>query len=225
MAIGKIHGRIKQYLHKFWKSSLLIAAIGIFFLTPLRNLLDRDFLSAYLQGLGMWTVPLYIATYILVTVLGLPITIHTLTGGAIFGLVWGTIWSILAATVGAVGAFWLTRSLFQDWAIAKFSSHKLLQKMNRAFDRNPVNLVLMLRFAPIAPFNLVNFLLALTPIDLHTYTLATAIGIIPGTIAYTWLGFSGKTALQQGDWLEFSLASAFLVLLSLTPLWFDRSRS
>jgi uncharacterized membrane protein YdjX (TVP38/TMEM64 family) len=209
-----------KYMRKYTKVILLIGIFAIFFLTPLRGLLDREILSSYLQTLGIWTVPLFVLTYVLVTILGLPITIHTLTGGVIFGLAWGTIWSTIAATLGAIGAFCITRYLFKDWAISKFGQHKLLGKLNRSLDRNPFYLVLSLRFAPIAPFNLINFLLALTPIEIETYSLATLIGVIPGTIAYTWLGYSGKMAFQDNDLLQFVLASCLLVILSLLPLWF-----
>jgi uncharacterized membrane protein YdjX (TVP38/TMEM64 family) len=200
----------------------ILGAIAIFFATPLRDLLNQEILSTYLRQLGIWAVPLFIATYILVTVLGLPITIHTLTGGVVFGLFWGTVWSTIAATFGAMAAFGCTRYLFRDWAMGKFGAHRLLQRWNTAIAKDPFNLVLSLRFAPIAPFNLVNFLLALTPIDLRTYSSATFLGVIPGTIAYTWLGFSGKTALQEQDYLQFILASLLLVLLSLLPLWWKR---
>ncbi|WP_293126983.1 TVP38/TMEM64 family protein [Okeania sp. SIO1I7] len=124
--------------------------------------------------------------------------------------------------MGAVGAFCLTRYLFQDWAKSKFGQHKLLRKWHQALNSNPFSLVLSLRFAPIAPFNIINFLLALTLIDLKIYTIATSIGVIPGTIAYTWLGASGKTALQGSDASSFIFASIFLVLLSVSPLLFKR---
>jgi uncharacterized membrane protein YdjX (TVP38/TMEM64 family) len=156
--------------------------------------------------------------------LGLPITIHTLAGGVVFGLVWGTIWSTLAATLGAIAALVVTRYVFKDWATATFGTHKLLARFERSIDQNPFNLVLTLRFAPIAPFNLINFLLALTAIDLKVYSFATFIGVIPGTIAYTWLVFSGKAALQGSDRLQFVLASIFLVLLSVLPLAMKRWR-
>jgi uncharacterized membrane protein YdjX (TVP38/TMEM64 family) len=232
--------KLKQQIQKYFKLILLVGAILLFFTTPARNLLDREILSDSLQKLGIWAVPAFISTYVLVAVLGLPITVHTLAGGFVFGLAWGTVWSTLSATLGAVGAFYLTRYVFQDWAIANFGRHKLLAKFNRAFasidespnrstatdreDRNSFNLILALRLAPIAPFNLINFLLALTPINLKIYTFATFIGVIPGTIAYTWLGSAGKTALQDGDRLQFGFAAIFLVFLSLLPLWLKRWR-
>lgn len=213
-----ISPRFQQLL----KVLLILGAISIFFTTPLRNLLNQEILTTYLQKLGIWAVPLFVATYILVTVLGLPITIHTLTGGVVFGLLWGTLWSTIAATLGTMAAFSCTRYLFRDWAMARLSTHHLLQRWNIAISKDPFNLVLSLRFVPIAPFNLVNFLLALTTIDLQTYSFATFWGVIPGTIAYTWLGRSGKTALQEKDYLQFILASLFLVVLSLVPLWRKR---
>ncbi|WP_222596564.1 TVP38/TMEM64 family protein [Dulcicalothrix desertica] len=96
---------------------------------------------------------------------------------------------------------------------------------HQALERNPFSLVLSLRFAPIAPFNIINFLLALTTINLKIYTLATLIGVIPGTIAYTWLGASGKTALQRRDASSFIFASVFLVLLSVSPCYFNAGGS
>jgi uncharacterized membrane protein YdjX (TVP38/TMEM64 family) len=233
----QIGSRLSQQVRKYFKIILLISAIVLFFVTPARQLLDRDILSQQLQALGIWTVPAFVVTYILLAVLGLPITVHTLVGGYIFGLVWGTIWSAIAAELGAIGAFYLTRYVFEDWGIANFSEHKILKKFNRAFatysddisspdseKRSPFNLILALRLVPIAPFNIINFLLALTPVDLKMYSWATFIGIIPGTIAYTWVGAAGKTALQGGERLQLGLAASFLVFLSLLPLFFKRWR-
>jgi uncharacterized membrane protein YdjX (TVP38/TMEM64 family) len=207
---------------KLFQVALVLGAIAIFFLTPLRDLLNQEVLTAYLSPLGIWAVPLFVSTYVLVTVLGLPITIHTLTGGVVFGLFWGTVWSTIAATLGAMAAFVCTRYLLKNWATAKFGHHRLLQRWQQAIAQHPFQLVLSLRFAPIAPFNLVNLLLAITSIDLRTYSLATGLGVIPGTIAYTWLGAAGQTAFQTKDYWQFICASLLLVLLSLLPLWWQQ---
>lgn len=83
--------RLKQQFRKNFQILLLLGVILLFFATPLRNLLNQEILSSWLQRLGIWAVPLFIFTYVLVTVLGLPITIHTLTGGVVFGLGWGIV--------------------------------------------------------------------------------------------------------------------------------------
>ncbi len=224
MSIKAIISDFINWFKKYFKIILLVGAISLFFITPARNLLDRQILADYLQALGIWTVPIFISTYVVLAVLGLPIVIHTLAGGVVFGLVWGAIWSAIAATLGAVGAFYLTRYVFRDWAIAKFCKHKLLEKFDRSIEGNAFELILALRFTPIAPFNIINFLLALTPVKVDTYTLATFIGVIPGSIAYTWLGTSGKIAFQDGDRLQFICASSFLVILSVLPILYKRWR-
>jgi uncharacterized membrane protein YdjX (TVP38/TMEM64 family) len=214
----------KDRLKKYFKIILLLGAILLFFITPARNLLDRQVLADYLQALGIWTIPIFISTYVVLAILGLPIVVHTLAGGVVFGLVWGTIWSAIAATLGAVGAFYLTRYVFRDWAIAKFGNHKILKKIDRSMESNAFELVLALRFTPIAPFNIINFLLALTSVKIDTYTIATFVGVIPGSIAYTWLGSSGKIAFQDGDRLQFICASGFLIILSVLPILYKRWR-
>jgi hypothetical protein len=49
------------------------------------------------------------------------------------------------------------------------------------------------------------------------YHLATLIGVIPGTIAYTWLGITCTEALQGKDKLNFAIALLFFASISLLP--------
>ncbi|PSB04639.1 TVP38/TMEM64 family protein [Merismopedia glauca] len=211
-----------KFLRRYYPLLFLVGIVLVFWFTPLRQLLNKDFLTDELQKWGFWAVPIFVLTYIIVTVLGLPITAHTLAGGVLFGIVWGTIWSTIGATLGAIAAFCLVRYWLQNWAMANFGSHKLLANLNQAVDSRPFNLTLALRFAPIAPFNLINFLLGLTTIDLKVYSLATLIGVIPGTIAYTWLGITGTDALQGKDKLNFAIALLFFTFISLLPFLMKR---
>jgi uncharacterized membrane protein YdjX (TVP38/TMEM64 family) len=84
--------------------------------------------------------------------------------------------------------------------------------------------VLTLRFTPISPFNLVNFLFGLTPIELKPYVTGTFFGIIPGTLAYTWLGASGARALRGDGVIQLVLALSLLAILSAMPIWAKRFR-
>jgi len=62
--------------------------------------------------------------------------------------------------------------------------------------------------------NVVNFLFGLTPIPLPHYALGTLIGIVPGTLAYTWLGASGVEALSGGDRWSLAIVLSLFALLS-----------
>ncbi|MEM8780858.1 MAG: VTT domain-containing protein, partial [Cyanobacteria bacterium P01_G01_bin.49] len=147
-------------------------------------------------------------------------TVLTIVGGILFGIVWGTVLSVIGATLGALGAFLSARYLLQNYAKTRFNKKGVLSKFQQAALEHPIKFVLAVRLAPISPFNVVNFLLGLTPVHWLSYTWATLIGIIPGTLAYTWLGVSGADALQGSDRLSFFLALGFLSLLSIIPLLF-----
>jgi uncharacterized membrane protein YdjX (TVP38/TMEM64 family) len=204
--------------HRFWVSLLILIGLALCFLSPLKVLFDQSFLVEHLQKYSCCAVAIFIALYIILTIVGVPGTILTLAGGIAFGLSWGTFWSVVGATLGAIGAFWLARYLLHDTINHKFGHHPALAKFKKAVQHQPLSFVLTIRFAPISPFNIVNFLFGLTPIHWIPYSLGTFIGIIPGTLAYTWLGVSGSRALQGEDSLSFFLALGILTLLSIMPM-------
>ncbi len=197
----------------------LVSLLLILIFSPLNVLFNKMFLIEYLRANQCCVIVPFIITYTILTILGIPGTLLTLAGGVVFGIWWGTLWSVIGATLGALGAFWTARYLLRDYIKHKFGRHKALKKFNQAVQNKPNSFVLAVRFAPISPFNVVNFLFGLTPIHWLNYTIATFFGIIPGTLAYTWLGTSGAEALEGGDRTPFLLALSLLTLLSLIPLY------
>ncbi len=222
----------KKYSHRYKKNhkkkydAVRIAVITVIALlllllifSPLNVLFNKMFLVEYLRENQCCVIIPFIITYIILTIIGIPGTLLTLAGGVVFGIWWGTLWSVIGATLGALGAFWTGRYLLRDYIKRKFGKHKALNKFNQAVKNKPISFVLAVRFAPVSPFNVVNFLFGLTPIHWVNYTIATFLGIIPGTLAYTWLGTSGAEALEGGEHTSFFLALGLLTLLSLIPLF------
>ena len=188
------------------------------FTTPLRQVFDQMYLVERLKANSCCVIGLFLVLYTLLTVAGIPGTVLTIVGGIVFGIWWGTLWSVVGATMGALGAFLAARYLFRESLKNKFQHNKYLNKFEQSIKNNPFCFVLAIRFAPISPFNVVNFLFGLTPLHWFKYTAATFIGIIPGTFAYVWLGTSGLDALSGENKLSFILALGFLACLSLAPL-------
>jgi uncharacterized membrane protein YdjX (TVP38/TMEM64 family) len=186
--------------------------------TPMRALFDKSLLVMHLKDLGDWAIPSFLIGYTIATVLGVPATVLTIAGGAVFGLLVGTLLTVVGATVGAIGAFLLARYLLHDWAEHHFGNHKRLAKLRRTVQNHPLRSVLVVRFANIVPFNLANFLLGLTPIDFKSYTIGTFFGIIPGSLVYTGLGVAGMQALNGGDRLPLFTALGVLLLVTVVPL-------
>ncbi|NER83079.1 MAG: TVP38/TMEM64 family protein [Leptolyngbya sp. SIO1D8] len=177
-----------------------------------------------LRALGPWTVPVFLTAHILATMVGVPGTLLVIVGGAKFGLWWGSLWSLIGATAGAIAAFWVARYLLQSWFRGCFAKHKIFQQIDKVMDTHSFNCVLAVRFAPLSPFNLVNFLFGLTSVSVSAYAIGTLIGIAPGTVAYTWIGLAGIEAIRgEGLW-PLTLALGFLAILSLVPLYL-RKRS
>jgi uncharacterized membrane protein YdjX (TVP38/TMEM64 family) len=183
--------------------------------------LFKDFIQQY-EG---YIEILFIVIYTGLTVIGVPGTVLTIVGGSLFGIWDGTIISVISATSGALCAFWTARYLFRDLAQRKLSQSKRLTKFQTAVLKQPFFFVLTTRLIPISPYNLVNYLFGLTSINWFDYTLATFIGVIPGSFAYTWIGKSGEMAMTGGDRLSFFLALTFLALLSLIPLLYQRQQA
>lgn len=203
---------------RLWLAIAFLVLCLLCCFTPVKGLFNEQFLVQQLHRCGPWAVCLFVFIYTLATVLGVPGTVLTIAGSVVFGLVWGTFLSVVGATLGAIGAFGVARYLLRNWAERRFGHHKALVRFNQAVIDKPLAFVLSVRFAPISPFNVVNFLFGLTSIRWVYYAVGTFFGIIPGTLAYAWLGVAGKEALRGGDRLPFFIALSFLALLSVLPL-------
>ncbi len=172
-----------------------------------------------LRQSGFWAVAIFILLHIGATIIGVPGVVLTIVGGVAFGLLWGSLWSLIGATLGAIGAFFAARSLLHGWAQRRIHDQKLLTTFNNAIQQRPLAFVLTVRFAPISPFNLVNFLFGLTKIHWIPYSLGTLIGIIPGVVVYTWVGVTGNQAMQDHNLIPLIIACSCLALMSALPLF------
>lgn len=207
------------------------AAVGIALLAlglwvaigPGRGLLDREQLLALLSRPDYPQEVLFLGIFAVLTVLGTPGSILAVAGGLVFGILWGTIWATIGATIGAIVTFWLSRYLLHGWAAKRWSAHPLLQRCRQAIARRPLQVVLVARLAPVAPFALVNYLLGLTDIGWLPYTVGTFFGILPSTLALVWLGVAGKEAASGGNWLPLAGVILALALLSALPILLGRS--
>ncbi|MGJ3250693.1 MAG: TVP38/TMEM64 family protein [Elainellaceae cyanobacterium] len=186
-------------------------------LSPLQTLFDVDVLVSKFDGLEQYSVKTFLLAHVIAAAVGLPGTVLVIVGGAVFGLVWGTVWSVMGATLGAIVAFIIARYLLRDWIERRFGRHRALEWLNQAVTCDAVSCVLAIRFTPISPFNIVNFLLGLTSIAIKPYIIGTAVGIIPGTLAYTWLGVTGSEAMRGEEITAFILALIVLIGLSILP--------
>ncbi|GAB4324634.1 MAG: hypothetical protein OHK0047_09110 [Leptolyngbyaceae cyanobacterium] len=206
-----------------WAGIGLTTLVLVCLLSSAKALFNQEFLVLEFQRSGGYAPLLFVLIFTIATSLGFPGNVMAVVGGALFGLFWGTIWSLIGSTLGAIGAFWLARYFLHGPIERQFGHYPMLRRLNRAIATYPFSIVLAVRFTPLSPFSLVNFLFGLTPISLKTYALGTLLGLIPLTLTYSWLGLTGQQLLHGGDRLPFFLALGILTLLSVLPLFFKKA--
>jgi uncharacterized membrane protein YdjX (TVP38/TMEM64 family) len=161
-----------------------------------RDQVNLATLDAWLASLGAWAPVAHVMLFALATIIFVPGVIFSLAGGALFGPLWGTLWNLTGATLGAILAFLVARYIAGDWIARK--SGGLLKRLIDGIDAEGWRFVAFVRLVPLFPFNLSNYALGLTRIPFHHYVIATIVCMVPGAVAYTWLGHAGRGALS-GD--------------------------
>lgn len=147
----------------------------------------REALGA-VERLGPWGPVLFVAVYILATVLALPGSVLTLGAGAVFGVVWGVVYVSVASTLGATGAFLIGRYLARAHVARWLAGHPTFGAIDRAVAEEGWRIVGLARLSPVLPFNVLNYGFGLTRVSLRDYVLASWIGMMPGTVMYVYLG-------------------------------------
>lgn len=166
----------------------------------------------------------FMALYAVATVLFLPGSVLTLAGGSLFGPVLGTFVNLTGASSGAVLAFLLSRYLASDWVEQKTGGR--VKQLKEGVEAEGWRFVAFVRLIPLFPFNLLNYALGLTRIRLLHYLIATYICMLPGAIAYTYLGYAGREAVAGGEGLiqKGLLALALLAVAAFLPRIISRFR-
>mgnify|MGYP003624403737 CR=1 FL=1 len=199
------------------------SAIALFFILDLgqylnlQNLKDQQAaIEAFRDENVLLSVSIYFVIYVLMAALSLPgAALLTLAGGAVFGLLWGTVIVSFASTIGATLAFLMSRFLLRNWVEQRFGQR--LQAIDAGVRREGAFYLFTLRLVPAFPFFLVNLLLGLTAMKTRTYYWVSQLGMFAGTIVYVNAGTQlGKLESLSGI-LSPGLLGSF-VLLGIFPL-------
>jgi len=168
---------------------LIVAAVALLVLA--RALDAGAWLAAaltWIHGLGPVAPLVFLLIYIVACVLLLPGSVLTLGAGAMFGVAYGFVIVWISATLGATAAFLVGRYLVRDWVTRKIAANPKLQALDTTVTREGWKIVALMRLSPVIPFNLLNYAFGATRVSLRDYVLASAVGMLPGTAMYVYLG-------------------------------------
>lgn len=195
--------------------ALLIGAISIALVY--RDQFNADSLRAWVEDTGSAAPLLFMLIYAIGTVLFLPGSVLTLAGGALFGPLWGTIYNLTGATLGATLAFLIARYFASEWVENKAGGQ--VKRLKQGIEKEGWRFVAFVRLVPLFPFNILNYALGLTRIPLSHYLITSYICMLPGAFAYTYLGYAGLEAAAGGEGLiqKALIALALLAAVAFLP--------
>jgi uncharacterized membrane protein YdjX (TVP38/TMEM64 family) len=125
------------------------------------------------QAPGSVGIIAFVVIYNLATVLFIPGSLLTLGGGALYGVVWGSVYVVIAATLGATIAFLIGRYYARGWVAKQMQGHPKFQAIDQAVAKEGVKIVLLTRLSPVFPFNLLNYAFGVTCVSLKDYVIGT----------------------------------------------------
>ncbi len=204
---------------------LLLLAAGVAWTLTHRDLLNLESIGSAVLALGIWAPIGFVVIYAVATVLFFSGAILSLAGGALFGPVWGTLWNLVGATLGATAAFLLARCVVGEWVARRVGGR--LRRLIEGVTAEGWRFVALMRLVPLVPFNLLNYALGLTGISLPAYIVTSIVCMLPGAVAYTWLGYAGRSA-AAGDsrGLRYGLLGlGVLAMIAFLPRLFRRLRT
>jgi len=198
--------------------------VGYFFgvhtyLSPENLSQNKATLVAFVQDNFVLAMGTYLIIYIVAVSISFPgASFLTIAGGAIFGWLIGGTLTIFGATIGASIIFLVAKTSLGDFLAEKAGPR--MSKLRDGFQKDAFNYLLTLRLAPVVPFWITNLAPAFFGMDLGRYALATFLGIIPGTYAYSFIGEQVGTSLEKDSNIvaNVTLGLAALAIASVIPL-------
>jgi uncharacterized membrane protein YdjX (TVP38/TMEM64 family) len=200
---------------------IVVGSLGLFWHFDILNYLSLDMVKSqkdqwatYLAENALQAVAGFFLLYVLVTALSLPAaSLMTVSAGALFGVVQGTVIVSFASTVGATVSFFVARYLLRDFCEKKFGQR--MGEINQKFSEGGIYYVLSLRLLPLFPFFMVNILCGLSNVQAWRFFVASQIGMLPATAVYV---NAGTQIMKIKSLKEIATPSLILSLSALALL-------
>jgi uncharacterized membrane protein YdjX (TVP38/TMEM64 family) len=161
----------------------IVILVAVALLVPLPTAIQ---LRDWATSVGPWFPLAFLGAHIVVTVFPFPRTAFTLAAGLLFGPVVGIPLAVTAATVSAVIALLLVRAA--GWQLNRLVRHPRIDSLDARLRERGWLAIVSMRMIPAVPFSVLNYAAGASAVRVLPYTLATLIGLLPGTAAVVILG-------------------------------------
>ena len=195
-------------------SALAVMVLGAVALALIIGTPDIAAMRVRVDAAGAWGPVLFFAVYAGLALIPCPKAVLTVAGGALFGLWVGTGLALAGALVGAVISFGIGRLLGRD-AVDRLIRGRLA-RVDALLADHSLSAVLILRLVPLVPFIAINYASGLSGVRFRPYVLGSALGMVPGSLAYAALGAYGT------DPWGLAAAGSALIILVIGGTWWAR---
>ena len=203
-------------IRRLWTAYLILAGLALVLSQGWHTYLTLESLSEnavwldeLVQDNLLMVMALYLVIYAAAVVFIIPGSALTISGGFLFGLYLATPATIIAASVGASVLFFAARTSIGE--VLRQRAGPFLKRMEAGFNENALSYMFALRLLPVFPFAVVNIAPALLGAKYRDYLFATVFGIVPATLAYSWIGAAIKSTLLAGEDVNVSSLAANFV--------------
>jgi uncharacterized membrane protein YdjX (TVP38/TMEM64 family) len=208
--------------------ALILLGIVAYVLTPLKEILTPEKAAAFLQSARetWWSPVLVILVYGIGGIFALPGSVLSLAIGAVYGLMPGFFYNLIAANLAAWLGFFSARYLGRGF-VERFLARGKLKEFDDKAAAHGFRFVFYLRLVPVFPFNGINFGAGFSKIRFRDYAFASLLGMLPGTFIYTYFAASllaGAVEVEKKAYLHLAMSGILFILLSLVPLVYRKLR-
>ncbi len=204
---------------------ILVVLFGVYLLVGRRLMFQgfmlptQESIMETVEAFGPWAPVIYLLLHIIRPLTLFSATVFSISAGVLFGPFWGTVYTVIGATMGATVAFLVARSFGRN-ATERLLKGRL-KDLDEFSEKHGLMTTLILRLVPGPPFDVVNYGLGLSKISLRDYVIGTFFGIMPGAFAYVYFG----SALRVLEISQILSAVLVLALLIGIPLLYKRNKS
>ncbi len=195
--------------------ALILIVIGVVVLALILGTPDIAAFRARVDEAGLWGPALFFAFYTGLALIPCPKALLTAAGGALFGLWIGAGLALAAALVGAVVAFGLGRLLGRE--VVDRLIRGRVARVDALLTDHGLSAVLIVRLVPLVPFIAINYASGLSGVRFRHYLVGSAVGMVPGSLAYAALGAYGTN-----PWGLAAAGSALVLLVAGGSFWARR---
>lgn len=142
----------------------------------------------WIDSFGPWAAAVFMVVDMLAVVVLAPSLPLTMGAGFIFGVGWGTLYCLVARTIGSTLGFLIARYALGERVGRYIRSRQRFHLANAALAEDGGRIVFLTRLVPLFPGKLSNYLFGVTRCPLRGFFLGTFAGMIPFTFTNTYMG-------------------------------------